>query len=50
MNLTTLKLDFNQLTCLISEIGNLKLLEELTLEGNRLNEVPSSIGQNLDML
>ena len=28
----------------------MKLLEELTLEGNRINEVPMSIGTNLDML
>ena len=50
MNLTVLKLDFNQLTTLIPEVGNLKLLEELTVEGNRLHEVPSSIGSNLDQL
>ena len=28
----------------------MKLLEELTLEGNRINEVPIAIGTNLDML
>ena len=48
MNLTILKLDFNQLTALIPEIGNLRLLEELTVEGNRLHEVPPTIGGNLN--
>ena len=48
MNLTVLKLDFNQLTTLIPEVGNLRMLEELTVEGNRLHEVPPAIGSSLD--
>lgn len=45
-----LRLDFNQLTHLVPEVGLLTKLEELTFESNRLIEIPSSIGENLSQL
>ena len=50
MSLTCLRLDHNLLTQLVPEIGNLKLLEELSVSSNRLFEIPSCLGENLTQL
>ncbi len=47
MSLQVLKLDNNQLTQLVPQIGNLKLLEELSVSNNRLFEIPFCFGENL---
>ena len=47
MSLTILRLDGNQLTQLVPTIGNLKMLEELSVSNNRLFEIPHCFGENL---
>ena len=50
MNLKVLRLDNNQLKVLVPEVGQLRMLEELSISGNKLVEIPSSIGINLTFL
>jgi Leucine-rich repeat (LRR) protein len=50
MSLTTLRLDNNALTFLVPQVGNLKLLEELSVSSNRLFEIPNCLGENLTQL
>ena len=44
-HLSTVILDWNQLTALPPEIGQLTNLEELKLQNNQLTELPPEVGQ-----
>ena len=50
MSLNVLRLDNNNLVQLVPQIGNLKLLEELSVSNNRIHDVPYSLGESLTQL